>query len=162
MKMDFDIGNLLYIIITLVAVSVGLLGKKKKPAQQAPGEDGAETTPAFLENLQRAFNMDLQDQAVTEYGEYEEEVPGEEEIVEPAPAPVAAPSSMMQEYERLYEERMTNVNREITYAASEILTEPLEVIRIEEEVRTNYFEIIRDFDAGAAVVYSAIINRIDY
>ena len=44
----------------------------------------------------------------------------------------------------------------------EILTEPLEVIQLEEEEGTNYFEIIKDFDAGTAVVYSAIINRIDY
>ncbi len=31
--MDFDTGNILYVVITLIAVIVGLLGKKKKKAQ---------------------------------------------------------------------------------------------------------------------------------
>ena len=36
--MDFDVGNILYIVITLVAVIIGVLGKKKKPAEGGSGE----------------------------------------------------------------------------------------------------------------------------
>ena len=43
-----------------------------------------------------------------------------------------------------------------------MITEPLEVIDLEEEEGTDYFEVVKDFDAGTAVVYSAIINRVDY
>jgi len=38
----------------------------------------------------------------------------------------------------------------------------LEVINLDQEEGTDYFEIVKDFDAGTAVVYSAIINRLDY
>jgi hypothetical protein len=44
----------------------------------------------------------------------------------------------------------------------ESTTKPLEVVELDDEGGTNYFEIVRDFDAGTAVVYSAIINRVDY
>ncbi len=50
--MDFEIGNLFYIVITIVAVVVGLLGKKKKPAGQGTSETGGEKRPGFLENLE--------------------------------------------------------------------------------------------------------------
>ena len=36
--MDFDIGNILYVVITIVAIAASLLGKKKKPAN---GKDTA-------------------------------------------------------------------------------------------------------------------------
>jgi len=39
---------------------------------------------------------------------------------------------------------------------------PMEVVDLEEADGPDYFEIIKDFDAGTAVVYSAIINRPDY
>ena len=42
------------------------------------------------------------------------------------------------------------------------MTDALEVLDLDEISGTNYFEIVRDFDAGTAVVYSAIINRLDY
>ena len=42
------------------------------------------------------------------------------------------------------------------------MEEVLEVIDLDEVYGTDYFEIVRDFDAGTAVVYSAIINRLDY
>ena len=35
--MDFDIGNLVYIVLTLIFLIVGALGKKKKPDQQQVG-----------------------------------------------------------------------------------------------------------------------------
>jgi hypothetical protein len=45
---------------------------------------------------------------------------------------------------------------------ADMITDPLEVISLDDEGGTNYFEVIKDFDAGTAVVYSAIINRVDY
>ena len=38
-----------------------------------------------------------------------------------------------------------------------------EVIDLEmEEGGVDYFQVVKDFNAGTAVVYSAIINRLDY
>ncbi len=46
--------------------------------------------------------------------------------------------------------------------AADMIIEPLEVIQLDDEWGTDYFEVVKDFDAGTAVVYSAIINRVDY
>lgn len=42
------------------------------------------------------------------------------------------------------------------------MTEVLEVFDLDELPGTDYFEIVKDFDAGTAIVYSSIINRLDY
>ncbi len=62
--MDFDIGNILYIVITIVAVAVGLLGKKKKPAEGGSGAPKGNARPGFMENLERVLQMG-QEQAGT-------------------------------------------------------------------------------------------------
>jgi hypothetical protein len=42
-------------------------------------------------------------------------------------------------------------------------TDALEVIELDEEYPvTNYLAIIRRFDPGTAIVYSAIMERLDY
>ena len=58
--------------------------------------------------------------------------------------------------------RLQNRDSDTILAETDSITEPLEVIHIKEGEGTDYFEIIKDFDAGTAVVYSAIINRIEY
>ena len=157
--MDFEIGNILYIVITLVVVIVGLLGKKKKPQGQGnEGSDG-EAKPGFLENLEKAFNMKLQDEVV-DLREYEENLP-EEEIVEPAPEPESKTSGLMEEYERLVMQRQEERQLGTILSEADKITEPINVIQDDKE-GTDYFEVVKDFDAGTAVVYSAIINRVDY
>ena len=66
--MEFEIGNLFYIVITMVAIIVGLLGKKKKPAGQGTGETEGRARPGFMENLEKAFNMGQEDQIVVIFG----------------------------------------------------------------------------------------------
>lgn len=157
--MDFEIGNILYIVITLVVVIVGLLGKKKKPQGQGnEGSDG-EAKPGFLENLEKAFNMKMQDQVV-DLREYEEDLP-EEEMVEPAPEPKSKTSGLMEEYERLVGAREKDRRLRTILSEADEITEPINVIQ-DDEGGTDYFEVVKDFDAGTAVVYSAIINRVDY
>ena len=46
--MDFDIGNILYVVITLVAIIASLLGKKKKPASK-------DAKPGFFDNLEQVL-----------------------------------------------------------------------------------------------------------
>ena len=157
--MDFEIGNILYIVITLVVVIVGLLGKKKKPQGQGnEGSDG-EAKPGFLENLEKAFNMKMQDQVV-DLREYEEDLP-EEEKVEPAPEPKSKTSGFKEEYEHLVAAREKNRQRDTVLSQADEITETIDEIQ-DDEKGTDYFEVVKDFDAGTAVVYSAIINRVDY
>ena len=152
--MDFDIGNILYIVIMLVAVIVSLLGKKKKPAQGGSEKPAGKARPSFMENLERVLTMDQEQTQIKDLQNYEEDLPVEEfhseEPVQEAKPEVLKGPTIMEEYERIM-----NVNRELDPDA-------LEVIDLDELQGTDYFEIVRDFDAGTAVVYSAIINRLDY
>jgi hypothetical protein len=170
-KMDFDIGNILYIVITLVVVIVGLLGKKrKKPVRTGTGqaETGSEDHPGFLESFEKILNMDQQeisgmvtatDEPVISSGR------DEPEEAEPVEEVLSEGMSDLPDYRAEYERvigRQDKLAGDITQMAGDDADAPLEVIHLDEEEGTDYFEIIKDFDAGAAVVYSAIINRLDY
>ena len=152
--MDFEIGNLLYIVITLVAVIVGVLGKKKKPADGgsgAPGESAAR--PGFLENLERVLQMGQEQPEIKDLQEFEADLPDEEVLtVEESLSDLRNRPSIMDEYDRI----MNRSNE------GELMDDAMEVLDLEGTQGNNYFEIVRDFDAGTAVVYSTIINRLDY
>ena len=159
--MDFDIGNILYIVITLVAVIIGLLGKKKKSAGDTPGATKSESRPGFLENLERVLQMGQEGTVVKGLQEDEEDLLVEEEvheevISEPTPTPGIMAGN----------ERIMNAPRDedgnLIPGEGEAMAEALEVIDLDDETATNYFEIVKDFDAGTAIVYSTIINRLDY
>lgn len=154
--MDFDIGNILYIVITLVAVMVGVLGKKKKPADGTSEAPESAARPGFMENLERMLQMGQEQVGVTELQDFEEDLPPEEDLpvqaAEKDYADLRSRPSIMDEYDRI-------MNRA---KDGELMTDTLEVIDLDEMQGTDYFEIVRDFDAGTAVVYSTIINRLDY
>lgn len=147
--MEFDIGNILYIVITIVAVTVGLLGKKKKPAGQGTGGSQENARPGFLENLEKAFNLAQPDTAIVDLQDSETDIPAEVESVENYPM-------------RITEEPQVSHDNGFLSFDTDSLTESPDVFQIEEDQAVDYFEIIQDFDAGTAIVYSAIINRIEY
>ena len=159
--MEFEIGTLFYIVITLVAIIIGLLGKKKKPAGQGNGEDEGNAQPGFLENLEKAFNTGQETQLM-DLRDHEKDLPAEEEVMEPVQEPVTEPGGMMEEYERRIDYQSDSSEGDIFLNGADTSTEPLEVIHLDGDEGTDYFEVIKDFDAGTAVVYSAIINRVDY
>ena len=159
--MDFEIGNLFYIVITVVAIIIGVLGRKKKPAGQGTGGTEGKSQPGFLENLERAFNMGQEDQVVN-LRDHEEDLPVEEEVEAPTQVPMNGGGGILEEYERMIGRKNDTAESGIILSGANSLNEALEVIHIDEEEGTDYFEVIKDFDAGTAVVYSAIINRKDY
>jgi hypothetical protein len=167
--MDFEIGNILYVVIMLVAVIISLLGRKKRSSRKAfeQGEPAGETRQGFLENLEKVLTMGQEEPQVADLQAYEPDFPGEEG---PEPASAAdetadktVPSSrgILEDYERIMK-RGRETETSPFFAEGERSTEPLEVIELDAERGTDYFEIVRDFNAGTAVVYSAIINRLDY
>ena len=160
--MDFEIGNILYIVITLVAVIVGVLGKKKKPADGGSSAPGSEARPSFMENLERVLQMGQEPGEITELQESEEDLPVEGVVpvhtAEESFDDIRNRPSIMDEYERIMNR---SKDGEFVMEDGE-LSEALEVIDIDEMQGTDYFEIVREFDAGTAVVYSTIINRLDY
>ena len=160
--MDFEIGNLLYIVITLVAVIVGVLGKKKKPANGGSGTTESAARPGFLENLERVLQMGQEQPEIKDLQEFETDLPDEEVLtVEESHADLRNRPSIMDEYDRIM-----NGSNEGEFgsmiAESGLTDEALEVFDLDGTQGNNYFEIVRDFDAGTAVVYSTIINRLDY
>ena len=103
--MEFDIGTILYIIITLVAVLIGVLGKKKKPADGGSGTPAGETRPGFMENLERVLTQGQEQPRITDLRNYEEDLPAEDYLAEEPEEevqPMANPGmTLMQEYERI-------------------------------------------------------------
>lgn len=163
--MDFDIGNILYIVITIVAVVVGLLGKKKKPASSGTGEDGTEAKPGFFENLERMLTMGQENPGVSDLQPYEEDLPMEEDFVAEQAAstryePMKAPS-IMDEYDRIMQGSDQGAS-DFYHTEGESRLEPMEVVDLEMDPGTALPDFTKDFDARTAVVYSAILNRLDY
>jgi hypothetical protein len=164
--MDFDIGNCLYVIITLIAVIAGLVGRRKKKTEGSGAEgEQAEAQPGFMEGLENLLKMGQEEPTVTDLETYEEDLPSEIEPVmdissEEEDSGYERPAQL-NEYERILQNLQQREN-DIILSDSDNIDEPLEVIHLEEEEGTDYFEIVKDFDAGTAVVYSAIINRVDY
>ncbi len=165
-KLDFDIGSILYIVITLVAVLIGVLGKKKKPGGPA-GSSGSKTQPGFLENLEKMLNMGQESPQVSSYQDFDEDdtVEGEVEVVgdsrsEPVKEAGRRPG-IMDDYERIMQRY--NQDADSLYSPeADNMDQPLEVIELDEDSGADFFEMIRKFDARTAIVYSAIINPIDY
>jgi len=163
--MEFDIGNILYIVITLVAVLVGVLGKKKKPGTPASGEGGGKAQPGFMENLERFLTMGQENPAVVDLQEFEEDLPVEESLVselesESRYEPMKAPS-IMDEYDRIMQGNQQEES-DIYFSQGDSMMESLDLIELDEEAGTSFFDIVEKFDARTAIVYSAIINRLDY
>jgi len=154
--MDFEIGNILYIVITLVAVIIGLLGKKKKPADGGSGAPGSEARPGFMENLERVLQMGQEQAEIKDLQDIEEDLPLEVVVPvqeeEKSYADLRSRPSIMDEYDKI-------MNRA---KDGELSGDSPDLIDLADMQGTNYFDIVRDFDAGTAVVYSAIINRLDY
>lgn len=158
--MDFDIGNILYVVITLVAIIASLLGKKKKkPA-------GKNAKPGFFENLEQVLKMGQEDPAVTELHPNEADLEEEDDFFDfdrkrenQVPEAVVLPKSEEPFDRRPVHEDMATKMSPSEYEDTE---SPLEVMDLEEYDEPDYFKIMSNFDAGTAVVYSAIINRVNY
>jgi hypothetical protein len=65
MKADFDIGNLVYVILTIVFLVIGAVGKKKKPlpgvsAKPQDSQEEPENLKTQFQELFREFNPGLE------------------------------------------------------------------------------------------------------
>lgn len=159
--MDIDIGNILYIVITIVAVAVGLLGKKKKPGQGGAATSGGKARPGFMENLERVLRMGQEEPGVVYIEPYEEELQVEEVVAVEKPSQIKRSGGIMDNYNRIMS-RSTDGEMELVNSEGESMTEAVELIDLDFVEGPDYFEMIEDFDAGKAIVYSSIINRLDY
>jgi len=161
--MEFDLGNILYIAVTIIAILASILGKKKKK----PGQGKTASRPGFMENLER-FLAQGQDEPVVMNLQDDEQDLYEKELVTEDDADLHGrfaadhePEGLQDDYQEILG-RLSAREGEIDFDG-ESVSETLELVELgEEEEGTDYFEIVKDFDAGTAVVYSAIINRVEY
>ena len=156
--MDFDIGNILYVVITLVAILVGVLGKKKKRVNPSPGDSDDKAQPGFMENLERILRMGQEDPQVADLQVYEDDLVLEES--EQAAASSVPSKSILDDYDRIMSS-LDHDDQDTILTDGDSLSATMEG-DMDPDAGPNYFDIVKDFDAGTAVVYSAIINRLDY
>jgi hypothetical protein len=178
-RMDIDIGNIVYILITLVALSLGLLGrKKKKRPGGVPGEGGGKPQSGFMDNLEKVLaSLGQEEPGIAEPREQEPDLAQDEFLFGPSVEPVKQqaqefeqipefepaeePAGLTGDYELVFGEKAENESGEFM-EEGEKATGPLEVIDLDTVEGVDFFRVIKDFDAGTAIVYSAIINSLDY
>lgn len=171
--MDFDFGTLIYIIVTIVAIVAGAMGNKKKPSKGKTGSSGSffdkleEQIGGFVDETKESVSSVTDDlgfsdeeregQAAPEYSWDDEST---EAYREEDDSSGIAYSDFQGVYNPEKEKNLDLIQQEAVRATDE--SDALEVIEMEESSYPDYFEIVSDFDLGTAVVYSTIINRIEY
>jgi hypothetical protein len=91
MKADFDIGNLLYVALTIIFLIIGAVGKKKKPVgrvseEPAEAEEAPDSIKTQFQELFRELNpvneILLQPETTNKYEGHVEEGPSLDEVPE--------------------------------------------------------------------------------
>jgi len=164
--MEFDIGNILYIVITVVAVTIGLMGRKKKPGTQGTGEGVGKSQPGFMENLERLLTMGQEPVVVSDLQPFEEDLPPEEGVAatfEPESRLEAKKTpKLLDEYKRIMEGGTVLGGSDMPPEEGEIMSQPMELLDLDQLSSMDFIDLVNEFDARKAIVYSAIINRLDY
>jgi hypothetical protein len=163
--MDFDIGNIIYIVATLLAVIAGLASnRKKKPggtgATPAGQENGGQQEPGFMENLERFLSGGQEQPVVMDLDSHEPDILPESPDVAVEEVKTEAPGGILADYERLMSRRTEEELDELLEEGLQT-SDQLEVVDLDKE-GADFFDVIEEFDAARAIVYSAIINRLDY
>lgn len=165
--LDFDVGNLFYIIAMIVAVLVSVLGKKKKPGK------AFRPTGAPIGGKNNIFDLlgkELQgfvepDQTSQDFVPEEQPEPVRIEYEE-VPEPVSEEEEEVSEILRSYEEGLgspvSDLYMDLKQNEGISSTGELQVIDLDENEGIDYFDAVKNFDLETAIIYSAVINRIDY
>jgi hypothetical protein len=177
--MEFDIGTLLYIVVTIIALIASVVGKKKNPSSSESTE-GQQKTGFFGKLEEELGNLAAEAKKTTEQviydggyddDEVEVEVDEAENYLDHRDGEVSyaeevdeTPVSAYSNFEGIYnsEKRANAELIESEVIRSNENDDILNVIDLEETDHPDYFEIVKDFDLGTAVVYSTIINRKEY
>lgn len=186
MKADFDIGNLVYVILTVVFLIIGAVGKKKKPRAQVSDEE--ETIPE-PENLKAQFQeifkefsptieaIKQQDYYFTEKDSVEYSTPVDtipelssetiEDIIPPAAQPIDSNINYNDQAQSSLDiTGMDEGSSAFDYSKdhsslvyNDVTDEYSEVLSEQEEELSG---IIDGFDPKKAFIYSEIFNRKDF
>ena len=175
--MEFDIGTLFYILITIIAIVASVLGKKKKPVDGEPDSDEASGPFGFFSKLEEQISGMVDDTkeevqpvaeeviAADEPDNYriQQEQGGYDWQLASFDGDSATSGNYYNEFEGFYDaDKKENLDSIIKEAEKSTSEQNLEVIDMDDITNPDYFEIAKGFDLGTAVIYSTIINRKEY
>lgn len=171
--MDFDIGTIIYIIITIVAIVAGARGKKKKPTQSpSQKSSGAESKIEGFFNRLGVQLEGLADQSPqTEQVLVEEENLFEEDTSVGMISEEQASDEGIEGEDLIYDMSYKGFEGEhdinISLMAEEALRstedqEMTDIIDLDYTSNSDFSELLNDFDLQTAVIYSTILNRVEY
>lgn len=171
MNSDFDFGNLIYIIATVVALIAGVFGKKKKPKNVAPaGGKGSRQT--FLEKLESQLSGLAGEVSLAPEGEgyaeeeydFAEEAGGGETVAFEASEASTEYVSPFAHYEGEFnpsrEANKDLINSEAISTIDE--DDALQLVDLDGTEYAAYDEVVDEFELGTAVLYSSILERPEY
>ncbi|MCF8226635.1 MAG: hypothetical protein K9J30_12225 [Bacteroidales bacterium] len=175
--MEFDIGTLLYIAITVIAIVASIVGKKKKSQQGSSSKGQGSGSTGFFGRLEEQFGGMIDEaqgsvDSIKEeigFGEDESELQKTNEPQVQQPVNISrsnnsSPELAYTDFEGVYDPDKQE-NAEVIEAEAVRTTgqeENIQLIDLDESFHPDYFEIVKDFDLGTAVIYSTIINRLGY
>ncbi len=175
--MEFDIGTLIYILITIVAIAASVLGKKKKPVDGEAASDGESGPFGFISKLEEQIGgsvdeikdevQPVADEVIAtekpDYDRIQQDQGGYDWQSASFEGDSAISGNYYNEFEGFYDaDKKENLESIIEEAEKSTSEENLEVIDMDDFTNPDYFEIAKDFDLGTAVIYSTIINRKEY
>lgn len=162
--MDFDIGTFIYILLTLVFIIIGSLGKKKKPqAKPQPRQEGGEIIAEeeldpFTDNFKKLFgDFDVPSSATEEYSLTTEKDSKDEEIkidtFDDKPDSIQSTLDVP-----VAEEGISGIYK-LEDHMKEIM-ENSEIMMVERGYSQSTFvsRALRDFDPRKALLYSEIFK----
>ena len=143
--MEDGASSILYIIISVIIILVGILGKKKKPQQIPSGMGNGESGGmGFFEKL----GLQNMDEGKEEFFDIEEEETKEagdrkQQGVSFTPTFEDQSEKKSELIEKVFEEK----------------TEEISAYEISDEFDSDFNEIKDEFDLKKAIIYSEIINK---
>lgn len=165
--MDFDFGNLIYIILTLVFVIFGAMGKKKKPASP-PVQDMVDETDQDMdmqvsgldENLDKLFEDYVESPAETEEissrEEFIQEAEKEKSFSEPGFYGYDQTSSAIDMVEN--EEGVSTVYRMLDHLEDYQQVSKIYIKSAEKRKASFTQTLYKEFDPKKALLYSEIFK----
>jgi hypothetical protein len=159
--MDFDIGTFIYILLTLVFIIIGSLGKKKKPQANKPnvnadGEaDSGITTEVFSDNFKKLF------------GDFEEEMgiseTRGEPVIEEQEVKLDTPNDKIDNLEGILDVPGNTVGDSKIYKMEDHIKDIMDdsnIVMAESSKSKSTFvsRALRDFDPQKAWLYSEIFK----
>ncbi len=175
--MDFDIGTLFYILITIVAIVASVFGQKKKQAEGQQSSDEEDAPFGFFSKLEEQIGGMVDDTKEGVKKVAEEITPAEQRpdnriqqdkdsydwASTSFDGDAATSGDYYNEFEGYYDskkqESLDAIIEEVERSTSD---EAIKVIEVEDISHPDYFKIVESFDLGTAVIYSTIINRKEY